>query len=608
MKTFFPQLNALHFLCFFGTFLTSVWSEETLLSSQSRRLLIGIEIDSHTFQPSSFVEIMKWIQNEFIEKKDRHLFACIYNSKVDSPLYKPKLFQLLEEYHLEYFFPSRSIPILCSFEHPNLEQYDGLLQISANAKPPSFPTNTLPNLMMTSQLDHFYFNATFIPAMKNFTKNFPFSADRNSIASRLKQFISSKEFLPSSISSSNTHRGTVTSTLPTRANSDKYHTSGVCNLWWPLNQTEIFVFVPEGSEFAKPYHHIERILLICPQLPSTKPFTHFNSLEEPFLFVLEQFDPSVIRKSYDRIGDRAIEVGLMDLVGKEFISRPFELRLNMFLEAHETARRLRIFMCPTYAPEIAHLRKKALSRMQSRMKDLQSERSCFSSFEVIVNIVRPPKPINSVSPPPPPAPLSLTSPHPSPILHPMLGNIHSRDIFGYVLTSLGYTSGTMVEIGVNRGHYSSLMLSQWPGKCYVMIDPWEPHPGNEYVDVANLNTRLEHENVFQEALTNTANFGNRPIILRNTSVNAAKYFVNSSVDIVYIDGLHHYQGVWDDIVAWWPKLRSGGIMAGHDYMHEADGGGTIFTVKPAVDEFARKMNLMIYHTQDSYPTWFCFKV
>jgi hypothetical protein len=582
-----------------------VWSDE---SSQSPQLLIGIEIDSQTFQASSFIEIMKWIQIEFADENDRHLFACIYNSKTNSPLYIPELFQLLEEYQLEYFFPSRSIPILCSFEHPNLEQYDGLLQISANAKPPSFPVNSLPNLLMTSQLDHFYFNATFIPAMKNFTKNFPFSTDRTSIASRLKQFISSKEFLPtSSVASSNTHRGTSASILPTRANSERYHTShgGICNLWWPLNQTEIFVFAPAATatgSSVKPYHLFQPVIVHCPQLQLTKPDSTLNSLEEPFLFVLEQIDPTLRVKKNDHIGDRNSQVGLMDLVGAQFIQHPFELKLPLVIESHETQKRFRLFLCPPYAPEVAHLKRRSLSRMQTRMKESQS-RSCFAYFDITMNIIRPDTPSNSHS-----SSSSLPSSSPSsPTLHPMLGSIHSRDIFGHVLTTLGYTSGTMVEIGVNRGHYSSLMLSQWSGKNYVMIDPWEPHPGQEYVDVANLNTRLEHENVFQEALSNTKHYGNRPIILRNTSVNAAKYFLNSSVDIVYIDGLHHYQGVWDDIIAWWPKLRSGGIMAGHDYMHEVDGGGTIFTVKPAVDEFARKMNLMIYHTQDSYPTWFCFK-
>ena len=56
----------------------------------------------------------------------------------------------------------------------------------------------------------------------------------------------------------------------------------------------------------------------------------------------------------------------------------------------------------------------------------------------------------------------------------------------------------------------------------------------------------------------------------------------------------------------WPKLRTGGIMAGHDFMLASE-GHTIFTVKPAVQEFARHMNLMLFHTNDNYPTWFVFK-
>jgi hypothetical protein len=29
---------------------------------------------------------------------------------------------------------------------------------------------------------------------------------------------------------------------------------------------------------------------------------------------------------------------------------------------------------------------------------------------------------------------------------------------------------------------------------------------------------------------------------------------------------HDYCGVMEDLVAYWPKLRSGGIIAGHDYV------------------------------------------
>eukprot|EP00758_Cryptobia_borreli_P017336 Tbor_TRINITY_DN6182_c4_g1::TRINITY_DN6182_c4_g1_i11::g.22020::m.22020 len=37
-------------------------------------------------------------------------------------------------------------------------------------------------------------------------------------------------------------------------------------------------------------------------------------------------------------------------------------------------------------------------------------------------------------------------------------------------------------------------------------------------------------------------------------------------DYIYVDARHDYKGVLDDISQWWPKLKKGGIMAGHDYV------------------------------------------
>ena len=37
----------------------------------------------------------------------------------------------------------------------------------------------------------------------------------------------------------------------------------------------------------------------------------------------------------------------------------------------------------------------------------------------------------------------------------------------------------------------------------------------------------------------------------------------SSLDLVYVDGDHSYQGAASDIAAWWPNIRPGGVMAGH---------------------------------------------
>lgn len=49
------------------------------------------------------------------------------------------------------------------------------------------------------------------------------------------------------------------------------------------------------------------------------------------------------------------------------------------------------------------------------------------------------------------------------------------------------------------------------------------------------------------------------------SVEAAKMFADESIDFIYIDGAHLYDDVKSDILAWSPKVKTGGIISGDDY-------------------------------------------
>ena len=78
------------------------------------------------------------------------------------------------------------------------------------------------------------------------------------------------------------------------------------------------------------------------------------------------------------------------------------------------------------------------------------------------------------------------------------------------------------------------------------------------------------EDLRQGFLTNTApvreTLGDRFQLWAMPSEEAASHFVNGSLDAVWIDADHSYSGCKADILAWFPKLKHGGIMGGDDFL------------------------------------------
>ena len=88
---------------------------------------------------------------------------------------------------------------------------------------------------------------------------------------------------------------------------------------------------------------------------------------------------------------------------------------------------------------------------------------------------------------------------------------------------------------------------------------------------------------------------------RKISEEAAAFIEGNSLDFVFIDAQHHYEAVLTDVKTWFPKLRPGGLMSGHDW--GLDYGPPRFGVKKAVVEFARENHLDIQLTADRC-TWY----
>jgi hypothetical protein len=126
-----------------------------------------------------------------------------------------------------------------------------------------------------------------------------------------------------------------------------------------------------------------------------------------------------------------------------------------------------------------------------------------------------------------------------------------------------------VEIGVAEGLFSRDILS-WGSPKHYMVDAWQSVP-NATGDIAS--DQSWHDRNLDNVKILTSPYGEKAVILKGFSGEMADKVENNSVGFIYVDGGHAYHVVKQDILKWYPKLVSGGIMAFHDFLHHGYGVG-----------------------------------
>lgn len=100
--------------------------------------------------------------------------------------------------------------------------------------------------------------------------------------------------------------------------------------------------------------------------------------------------------------------------------------------------------------------------------------------------------------------------------------------------------------------------------------------------------RVRFVKSYREALENLRPVMNVVRIIPVDTAEAAGLYEDNSLDFVFIDGNHARPFVTKDIHLWYPKVKSGGIFAGHDYTSHIGVKRAVDAVFPRVKQVSEK--------------------
>lgn len=144
------------------------------------------------------------------------------------------------------------------------------------------------------------------------------------------------------------------------------------------------------------------------------------------------------------------------------------------------------------------------------------------------------------------------------------------DFLATMMLEQGYKS--FVEVGCKEGRTTGHILKTVPESRVIAIDPWmKQEKGDD--PTKETYEDWDFADIEKQFWENVGEHKDRCEMLRMTSQGAALVKENAhwQYDLVFIDALHDYESVMHDISLWWPHVRQGGILAGHDFNHNWPG-------------------------------------
>lgn len=128
----------------------------------------------------------------------------------------------------------------------------------------------------------------------------------------------------------------------------------------------------------------------------------------------------------------------------------------------------------------------------------------------------------------------------------------------------------ILKIGSWMGAGSTQIFAEY-AELLVCVDHWRGNENAEYKKILDL---CDPFFVFKE---NTREFSERVVAINGNSTRVMELISDGAFDFIFIDGEHHYKQTMLDIKNCLPKLKSGGILSGHDCEFRLKNLGRVFS-------------------------------
>lgn len=183
-------------------------------------------------------------------------------------------------------------------------------------------------------------------------------------------------------------------------------------------------------------------------------------------------------------------------------------------------------------------------------------------------------------------------------------NFDRSGIVSFVKNTVSKESITAVEVGVFRGHFTNRYYDHLGNSSLYLVDLWETSDHDGYISgIAPGDVEVGYQEVLN-------NYGSKPNvkICKGFSSEWANKFEDEYFDWIYLDADHSKKAVLQDLQLWYPKLKKGGAISGHDFLPNPHEITHYFGVDEAVKEFFADDIENIHLTcEQYYKSWVYFK-